>query len=180
MRNALNTQISAQRGFLVKADYVKKRKTRGFDWSFAAIHGKHSWVPQKQGAGEGREEERDCMWVEEESGSRRAFWWIEWPGLSGSYSTLPSVTQSALRLAWALVAMVNGFAVGSLGKDVFAGGWEGEGGGWGEGDLHSDLVAGLTGQSSSNTFYILHTHKPLSVCRGISYSLWKCGKVCSS
>lgn len=53
--------------------------------------------------------------------------------------------------------MVNGFALGSLGKDVLAGGRGGEGGGWVGGDLHSDLVAGLTGQPSSNTFYILHT-----------------------
>lgn len=53
--------------------------------------------------------------------------------------------------------MVNGFALGSLDKDLFAGGRGGEGGGWGEGDLHSDLVAGLTGQPSGKTFYILHT-----------------------
>lgn len=43
-----------------------------------------------------------------------------------------------------------------FGKDVFAGGRVGERGGWGGGDLHFDLVAGLTGQPSSNTFYILH------------------------
>lgn len=53
--------------------------------------------------------------------------------------------------------MVNGFALGSLGKEMFAGGRGREGGGWGGGDLHSDLVTGLTGQPSSNTFYILHT-----------------------